>query len=308
MARREVGILKDAIELYLETSEAELKSWKTVYGYDDALKLFLNFCGNIPLEDLNEDHMRSFVLHEAGRRRIVNGEAVPYSTETIYKRYKVVKTFVRWLNEHKFIDEDFSVYSRNPKRDVTLPEVLTEEQIRKVFRILKGRDYRDLVIFETFLYTGIRLNELAELKLDDLNFETGRMKVFGKGHRYETVPMGPILMRDLKAYISRYREPVIPSEPALFLNKQGVKLERRGVQILIKRILRQAGVTKKVGPHILRHTFATQYLRHGGSIEALRKILRHSNISVTAKYTHLMDEDVESDYARTRIEHLGRKN
>jgi site-specific recombinase XerD len=307
MVRREVGNLKDAIDLFLKTSETELKSWKTVYGYEDALKLFLKFCDNIPLEDLNEDHIRSFILHEVGRRRIVNGEEVPYSTETIYKRYKVVKTFIRWLFDRKYIDEDISMYVRNPKRDVTLPEVLTEEQVRKVFRILKGREFRDLVIYETFLYTGIRLSELAALKLDDLNFETGRMKIFGKGHRFETVPMGPALMRDLKVYILRHRKPAIPSEQAVFLNKNGFKLEARGVQMMIKRILWQAGITKKVGPHILRHTFATHYLRNGGSIEALRKIMRHSTINVTVKYTHLMDEDVESDYAKTRIETLGKK-
>ncbi|MBA4376035.1 MAG: hypothetical protein C0401_07685 [Anaerolinea sp.] len=307
MARNELINLKDAIELYIQTSEAELKSWKTIYGYEDALKLFLGFCGNIPLEDLNEDHMRSFVIHEAARRRTVNGEEVEYSTETIYKRYKVVKTLVRWLHERKFIDEDISQYTRNPKRDVTLPEVLSEDQIKKVFRLLKGRDYRDQVIFETFLYTGIRLGELAELKIDDLNFETGRMKVFGKGRRYETVPMGPMLMRDLKSYIDHHRQPAFPAEQAVFLNKTGTKLEQRGVQMMIKRLLKQAGVTKKVGPHILRHTFATHYLRRGGSIEALRKILRHSNILVTAKYTHLMDEDVDSDYVRIAMERLGKR-
>lgn len=306
MVRKELN-LRDAIELYLETTEAELKSWKTVYGYEEALKLFLDFCGNIPLEDLNEDHLRSFILHETGRRREVNGEMVAYSTETIYKRYKVVKTLVKWLHSRKYIVEDITQYTRNPHRDETLPEVLSEDQIRKVFRILKGHEYRDLVIFETFLYTGIRLNELAELSLDDLDFEHGRMKVFGKGHRFETVPMGPMLMRDLKCYIDRYRTPSFSAEKALFLNKQGTKLESRGVQMMIKRLLHQAGVTKKVGPHILRHTFATQYLRRGGSIEALRKILRHSNILVTAKYTHLVDEDVDNDFVRIAIERLGRR-
>jgi len=111
------------------------------------------------------------------------------------------------------------------------------------------------------------------------------MKVFGKGRRDETVPMGPMLMRDLRAYIERYRKPAFPAEKALFLNKYDVKLERRGVQILVKRILYAAGIEKKVGPHLLRHTFATQYLRRGGSLEALRKILRHSNINVTAPDT-----------------------
>lgn len=307
MARKELINLQDAIALFLQSSEAELKSYKTVRGYEEALKLFLRFCGNIPLEDLNEDHLRSFILHETARRREVNGEMVEYSTETIYKRYKVVKTLVRWLHQRKYIPEDISQYTRNPHRDETLPEVLSEEQIRKVFRILKGHEYRDMVIFETFLYTGIRLNELAELKLDDLDFEHGRLKVFGKGHRFESVPMGPALMRDLKSYIDRYRQPSFSVEKALFLNKTGSKLESRGVQMMIKRLLKQAGVTKKVGPHILRHTFATQYLRRGGSIEALRKILRHSNILVTAKYTHLVDEDIDNDYVRSSIERLGKK-
>ena len=108
MARKELINLQDAIALFLQSSEAELKSYKTVRGYEEALKLFLGFCGNIPLEDLNEDHLRSFILHEAARRREVNGEMVEYSTETIYERYKVVKTLVRWLHQRKYIPEDIS--------------------------------------------------------------------------------------------------------------------------------------------------------------------------------------------------------
>lgn len=306
--RKELHSLFEAVDAYIEAAESELKSKATVDRYLDALGLFKQFVGNISLTELDDSCMRQFIANEAGRRRLINGEEIAYSTETIYTRYKVVKTFVRWLHENKYILEDPSIYTKNPRRDYTLPEVLSEEEIRKILRSLKSTDsYRNFVVFETFLYTGIRLNELTELKLQDLDFEHGRMKVFGKGHRDETVPMGPMLMRDLRAYITRYRHPSFPAEKALFLGKEGVKLERRGVQMLIRRILRGAGVTKKVGPHLLRHTFATQYLRRGGSLEALRKILRHSNINVTARYTHLMNEDVDDDYTRTAMESLGRK-
>ena len=147
VARNGVGTLEQAIEVFIEASEAELKSWKTIYGYRDALKLFLQFCGNIPLEELNDGHLRSFIANEAGRRREVNCELVPYSSEIIYKRYKVVKSFVRWLYERHYIEEDYSQYTRNPKRDKTLPHVLSDEQVVKAFRLLKGKSYRDLVIF-----------------------------------------------------------------------------------------------------------------------------------------------------------------
>ncbi len=306
--RKELVYLDEAVDAYVEAMEAELKSKASIDKYMDSLGLFKQFMGNIPLTDLDDSCMRSFIAHEAGRRRMIGGVEVPYSTETIYTRYKVVKTFANWLHQNKYISEDITQYTKNPRRDYTLPEVLTEEEIRKIFRRLKSSDnYRNYVIFETFLFTGIRLNELTELKVVDLDFEHGRMKVFGKGRRDETVPMGPMLMRDLRAYIERYRKPAFPAEKALFLNKYGVKLERRGVQILVKRILYAAGIEKKVGPHLLRHTFATQYLRRGGSLEALRKILRHSNINVTARYTHLMNEDVDDDYTRTAIESLGKR-
>jgi site-specific recombinase XerD len=306
--RAQLNGLFEAVDEYIAASEAELKAEKTLVKYRDTLGIFKEFAGNIPLEEMSDSTLRDFIANEAGRRRIINGEEVPYSSETIYTRYKVIKGFARWLHSHKYIAEDITQYTKNPKRDYHLPEVLSETQVKNIFRKLRAEDnYRNYVIFETFLYTGIRLNELTQLKVDDLNFETGRMKVWGKGHRDETVPMGPMLMRDLKNYILNFRKPAIPAEKALFVNQDGFKLERRGVQIMVKRILRNAGVTTKVGPHILRHTFATQYLRQGGSLEALRKILRHSNINVTARYTHLLTEDVDDDYHRIGIERFGRR-
>jgi site-specific recombinase XerD len=155
------------------------------------------------------------------------------------------------------------------------------------------------VIFEFFLTTGCRLDELASLNMEDINYENGFAKVFGKGHREAIVPLSKDLMRDLTVYIQRYRDPKMEQEKKLFLTETGDPLARIGVQIMVRRVLTDIGLEEKIGPHILRHTFATRYLRKGGSLEVLRKILRHRSITTTMIYTHLNNDDVRDDFTRT---------
>jgi site-specific recombinase XerD len=191
-------------------------------------------------------------------------------------------------------------FTKAPRLSEELPDALTDEEFDKLFTYIKGRgNFRDQVIFEVFLDTGIRLKELVELTLDDVRLDQHLIRVFGKGRKEDFVPFGKKMADDLRKYINSDRNrTALPGERALFVKQTGEKLGREGVSILVRRALTKIGKNGKAGPHILRHTFSTLYLRNGGDMEALRLILRHKDIRITQRYVHLLKDDIMANYRK----------
>jgi site-specific recombinase XerD len=158
---------------------------------------------------------------------------------------------------------------------------------------------------ELFLDTGLRLNEVCALDLKDVHVQGAWCRVYGKGRKEAIVPLGRKLCRDLSIYIHAHRKPTYQDEPALFINRFGHRLEREGLAILVRRALANIGIEGKHGAHTLRHTFATNFLRNGGSLEALRRILRHNDIKVTQRYIHLvMDDVIGQHHQASPLDHM----
>jgi integrase/recombinase XerD len=149
------------------------------------------------------------------------------------------------------------------------------------------------LIFSFFLDTGARLTEVVQLDLDNLHLRDGWVKVYGKGRRERILPLGKRLRQDLETYINVTR-PMIAQEDekALFVTHRGERYSQGGMQTLIKTKLKKIGVKGHYGPHKLRHTFATNYLRNGGQLEQLRLVMGHRDISTTQRYLSLVPEDL----------------
>jgi integrase/recombinase XerD len=195
------------------------------------------------------------------------------------------------------IPERVTDFTSAPKMTGDLPKALTDEEVLRLLAY-EDNNYRNMVIFELFLDTGLRLAEVANLELKDIHLSAGWAMVMGKGSKQAIVPLGKKLMRDLYIYVHQYRKPASDDVQALFLNPEGEALGREGIAILVRRALAHVGVEGKHGAHTLRHTFATNFLRNGGSLEALRRILRHSDIKITSRYIHLLSEDMVAEHRR----------
>lgn len=299
MGRKKL-LLSKAVENYLLALSTEGRSDWTIQNYRYSLERFLAHVGDQYVADLDETHVRSFVEHEKNRPLArINNNDKRQKEYSVHKRYSVVRSFVRWLYTQRYIDFDFVSLTKPPKVAAVMPDALTDEEVRRIMRTkLVTQNFRNKVIVELFLGTGLRLAELANLKVDDVDLNDRTIQVLGKGKKYALVPISPRLRQELYRYIYDYREPRHEDETALFLTETGTAMTRYGVQTLIRRILREAGIERKVGPHLLRHTFATNFLRDGGNLEALRRILRHSDIKTTAVYTHLQIADLKAQISQ----------
>jgi len=192
----------------------------------------------------------------------------------------------------------------------------TSEQIQKVIKNLDRKTpigFRDYTIIFLFLDTGIRLSELTNLKIDDINFGQSWLTVVGKGNKERGVPFGTQVRRILWRYVRDYRQsPGSLEDTHLFLTEGGSQLQSRSVQSMILRLCKRAGITGiRCSPHTFRHTFAKLYLLEGGDIFSLQKILGHNSLEMVKNYLNLAMSDVSQQHRMfSPIDHMtpfGRK-
>jgi site-specific recombinase XerD len=220
------------------------------------------------------------------------------------KHYQVIRTWARWMYAQKIIPTCPTDKTKAPVLRKPLSCALTDGEMMALFRHIKeekGRifRFRDQVIFKLFLDTGMRLNEVACLTVDDVNIKECRIHIKnGKGAKEGSIPMGNHLAGDLNTYLHVHRQ-ANAGEKSLFIGKSGSALGYKGLAVMIRRTISAVrGGDGKRGAHILRHTMATNFLRAGGHIETLRRILRHKDIKITQIYLHLPGEDVIAEHQR----------
>lgn len=286
--------LSNAIDEFYWAKKAQNYSKVTVENYKYTLGPFSDLIGDIEITELRPYHIRKYVANELGRQ--VNGH--PIATQSVATRFSMLRAFCNWLKEQEIVAVSPAKGVKPPLVNETDLKILNDENIRKIFRVLSDiGNFRNTVILEVFLSTGIRLNELVQIEIEHLDFNDRLLTVHGKGRRIGRVPLEPSLSRDLLKYINKYRK-AAPGIKALFVTKEGFPVSRSGVISMIRRTFDRAGITQKVGAHLLRHTFATNFLRNGGNQESLRKILRHSSLKTTQRYLHLNDQDVLEEHLK----------
>lgn len=176
-----------------------------------------------------------------------------------------------------------------PKAERLLPDVLSVEEIDallRTFDITTAKGCRDSAIVEVLYSTGLRVTELVTLRINDLFFGEGYVRVIGKGDKQRLVPISSVARDKIQLYME-FRKPEKPSEPTLFLNNRGKPLTRVMVFTIIRQAAERAGITKSISPHTLRHSYATHLLEGGANIRQVQELLGHESISTTEVYTHL---------------------
>lgn len=233
--------------------------------------------------------------------KIKHSHILDFLTQLKYKKSKPrtiaryivsIKQFFRYLLIEKIITEDPTINIRTPKLSVSLPDILSLQEIEQ---LLESPDdstnigQRDSTMLEVLYGTGIRVSELINLELNGLNFDLGYIMVMGKGSKERIVPLGSIALRKVKSYIEYGRNALLKDKSSdyLFLNRNGKRMTRQGFWKNLRQYVIKSGINKTVTPHTIRHTFATHLLERGADLRTIQILLGHSDISSTQIYTHI---------------------
>jgi len=222
-----------------------------------------------------------------------------YSIYSVVRKISSIKKFHNYLSK-KFDIEDVSLKVDIPHFYKKLPNILSIEEVDKLLSMnLEDEfDYRNKAMIELMYGTGLRVSELVNLNLTDVDLEKGYVRCFGKGSKERIVPIGEIALKYLKIYILEYRDGMKKGYicDKIFLNNHGKAISRHGVIYLLKNIATKQGIEKEITPHMLRHSFATHLLNNGADLRSIQIMLGHSNLSTTQIYTNVNNEFLKENY------------
>ncbi|MCT4602632.1 MAG: site-specific tyrosine recombinase XerD [Marinifilum sp.] len=207
-----------------------------------------------------------------------------------------IKSFYKFLLIEEKVEKDPTALLESPKIGRKLPDILSVEEIDTIINsvdLKKSEGQRNKAILETLYSCGLRVSELIDLKISNLFFESGFIKIEGKGNKERLVPISTKAIKEINLYLSEYRRTLKihkEDEDILFLNRRGKKLSRVMIFTIIKNLTKKIGFDKNISPHTFRHSFATHLIDGGANLRAVQEMLGHESIITTEIYTHLDKE------------------
>ena len=288
-------LIKDALSEYKQYLIVEKGlSKNTIYSYLRDLIAFSNFIGEEyeinQIENINKEHIHLY-LKELSKTNCTN---------SISRKLVSLRMLYIFLVKENIVKENLMSSFTLPKRDKKLPIVLSQEEMIEILDgiiVCDAISTRNRCMVELLYATGMRISELLNLTLKDLNIKMGFIKVIGKGNKERMIPIGSYVGEILEQYINDYRaEFNIKNDSLLFFNKHGQRLSREEFYSILQTIVNSTSITKKVSPHTFRHTFATHLLENGADLRSIQGLLGHSDISTTTIYTHISNQKIRSEY------------
>lgn len=282
---------------YLVYLELDLNySDNTIKSYENNLNKLSHYFEKKDLLKLNVKDLEKYIN--------TLGELAP---STVGNNISTLKSFYNYYVKIDKISNNPIDPIKQPKIGTHLPVYLTIDEIDKLLdiKIETPFDARNKAILELMYATGLRISEVISLEFKNIDFESCIVRVMGKGSKERIVPINDYAIDALSNYINNYRNLMIKNNinNYLFLNNHGNQMTRQGIFKMIKAECMKKGITKNVGPHTIRHTFATHLLENGADLRIIQELLGHSDISTTQIYTHLTNEALKKDY----LEYFPRK-
>lgn len=266
---------------------------KSVEAYLHDVLLLADFLGEDKIETATFEDLQKFLKHlyesdfnARSQARIVSG----------------MRAFYRYLIYAQQREDDPTELLDAPKIGMHLPDVLTVDEIKDIIAVIDlstPEGHRNRAMAEVMYGCGLRVSELVTLRLSNLFFDDGFIKVVGKGNKERLIPIGATAMKMVNLYVNGKRKELKikkGEEDYVFLNRRGAHLTREMVFMLVKKWVAAAGIDKTVSPHTFRHSFATHLIEGGADLRAVQEMLGHESITTTEIYTHL-----DQDYLRTNI-------
>lgn len=277
------------LEKYINNIKYECKlSENTIKSYKNDLKLFLNYFKKDVIQISSSDIVNYINFLNKDKKSI-----------TIAHNLTIIHSFYSFLQRENLIKEN-PCNIKHPKLEKKLPNYLTEEEINKLLDIKLNTpyDYRNKAMLELLYAGGLRISELVNLKISDVDINNCVARIYGKGNKERIVPINDIALKYIDIYINNYRNLLLKNKLSdfLFINNLGNKISRQGIFKIIKIETAKKGISKNISPHIIRHSFATHLLTHGADLRVIQELLGHSDITTTQIYTHLVNEKLKKDY------------
>lgn len=272
-------------------------SLNTLESYSRDLIYYFRFLEAKDITDLSQTHPATLYeyLGSLKDRKL--------SSRTQARTLSAIKSFYRFMQEESLRKDNPALPLQGPKPKRSLPKTLSEMEVETLLHQPKPgspRGLRDVAMLEVLYATGLRVTELISLTLDQLELEAHLLRTMGKGSKERLVPIGRTASNHLLEYLQKGRNLLLKerSVPWVFVNNRGGRLSRQGFWKILRDYGRQAGITKKISPHTLRHTFATHLLEGGADLRSIQTMLGHADISTTQIYTLVTSEHLREAYRR----------
>ncbi|HGJ67048.1 TPA: site-specific tyrosine recombinase XerD [bacterium] len=272
-------------------------SENTITSYRIDLNDFAEFIGTLDqstdsLEKVKYDDIAKYLAHLGN---------LELASSTIDRRMDSLRIFYKFLTAERFIKENPTDMIEPLKSWSKLPTVLSIAEVQLILDqpdMSTALGLRDKAMLELMYASGLRVSEVVDLRLNDINSEIGYVRCIGKGNKERVVPVGSKALFAIKSYIESGRQQLNPKEDWLFVNYKGDKLSRDGIRRIIQTIAKSVGIDKPISPHTLRHCFATHLLENGADLRSLQEMLGHASISATQRYTHINSERLRQIHSR----------
>ncbi len=264
---------------------------ETIHSYSIDIEEFLDYINSecINICEVGYDVVKAWLIHLDEKKN---------KSTTVSRKISSLRGFYKYLINNKVIDSNpFSLVSL-PKKERHLPRFFYYNELEEMFQVPKlntALGQRDRLLLEMLYATGVRVSELVNIKVSDINGE--EIKVLGKGNKERIVEFGDYAESILELYLNEgYKSLNVKKSEYLFLNSRGGKLTTRGVRYILDNIINKTTIDKKISPHMLRHTFATHLLNEGCDLLTVQELLGHESLTATSIYTHITNDRLKEVY------------
>lgn len=285
--------LIDAFENFLQYCRFEKTlTNQTIQDYkEDFLQFQRYYPHKKELTDLNKNDLNDFSYDQA-----LNG----LSPATIARRIATIKNFYMFLESDNLAKSIISEEITIPKKDKTLPQALSEEEINRLLNapdLTSEKGIRDYAVLEILYSCGLRVSETANLQINQINEQEEIINILGKGKKERIVPIRKSALKAVKTYINEVRNKhLVIDKKAVFIGKNGKRMSRQALYNIVVNNAKLAGIQKEIHPHTLRHSFATHLLDNGADLRVVQELLGHTNIGTTQIYTHVTTKTLVKSY------------
>lgn len=287
-----IDFQKNDFKFYLQVNKH--LSNNSIESYITDLTKYIDFLKKkYEVKDLSD------ITNEMVKKYVQSLKKGGFESSSISRKISAIKAF------HKYISNDLGITNvtvnlKKPKKEEKLPIVLSLEEINMMFDTIKTNeplDLRNRCMLEFLYGSGLRISELLALNTENISLHKKELHVIGKGNKERIVPLSDMAIDAFSKWMSKGKSHIkTKNNNLLFVNKNGEKLTRQGVWKLIKQIARDAGITKEISPHTLRHSFATHLLNNGFNLRYVQFLLGHKDISTTQIYTHITTDKLRETY------------
>jgi len=298
--------LKEHINSYISFLKNEKNySNNTIISYKNDLLQLLNYLKEYKI--IKRDSIK-YIDRSILRKYIVYLKKCDYSVRSICRKISTIRSFFKFLSREGMVDINPTINLITPKIVKKLPSFLYLKEINKLIETPSGHTIlgiRDRAILELLYGTGMRVGELVNLSIRDIDLYEKTVRVFGKGSKERILPLGNPSIRAVQEYLTSrdiFRKNISLDkidQNALFLNRFGGRLSVRSIRRLLIKYMKMADLNKKISPHVLRHSFATHLLGGGADLRSVQELLGHESLSTTQIYTHITKERLKAIYNKS---------